>query len=115
MKISAELENKIRRYIIQPDGSGQCPFPAYAQLRYIASIHRTSDAIRRHQAGQNHQRMRRLISKVFRPNHVESWRPLIENTAREVVTRISRLRLMEIPRCGNGRARHFEQILVRNT
>jgi hypothetical protein len=59
--------------------------------------------------------MRRLISKVLMPNHVESWRLLIENTASEVVTRILRLRFMEILRCGNGRARHFEQILVRNT
>lgn len=135
MTVPAELEDEIRRYAIQPDGSGQCPFPAYARLRELAPIHRTPDGIwlvtgykpyldlmrdpriSRQEAakaemgnpadapehireaiaafpnmlinqdGENHLRLRRLISKVFLPGQVESWRPLIEKTAREVVDR----------------------------
>lgn len=135
MTIPADLEDQIHRYVIQPDGSGQCPFAAYARLREMDPIHRTPDGVwvvtsykayidllrdprisrweaARHEMGDpeqvpphvreavaafpymlinrdgaDHQRMRRLISKVFLPGRVESWRPRIEQIAREVIDR----------------------------
>lgn len=135
MTIPAELEDQIHRFAIQPDGSGQCPYDAYARLRELEPIHRTPDGIwvvtgykayvdllrdpriSRWEAarqemgdpaqapaevreavaafpymlinrdGDDHQRMRKLISRVFLPGQVESWRPRIEEIAREVVDR----------------------------
>ncbi len=43
--VSPELDDEIRRFVMQPDGSGQCPYEAFAALRAIAPLYRTQDGV----------------------------------------------------------------------
>ncbi|MFZ4602686.1 MAG: cytochrome P450 [Caulobacterales bacterium] len=132
--VSPGLADEIRRYVLEHDGSAQCPYAAYAELRRAAPVYRAPQGIwivtdyetyntllrdRRisrsvaaktemgvappdatpdekaaldsfphmmiNQDGEDHQRVRRLIRGAFLPAYVESWRPRIEEVAREVV------------------------------